>query len=428
MVAFRGGARSVPRLRRIEDGVAGAAPLAFDANDTVLITGGSGGLGLLLAVWLVEHGVAHLMLVSRHGPSSGAQAQIDRLRGAGVDIVSVRADVSDYHQLQQEIGRAAAGRPSIAGMFHLAGVLDDGALEHQTWERFDRVFRPKVDGAWNLHRLSRGLPIKQFVMFSSVASIVAVPGQANYAAANAFLDALAHHRRAQGLPALAVNWGPWAEAGHAATEYGRQAHARLNAMGIEAIAPDTGLRLMESLLGQGRTQAAAVVVDWPRLFGADPAAARTGLLADLVAESAAAAPVAGGTPSELVIALRALPDDERRASLLRCLSDLIVGALKIRTGEPIDSRQRLFDLGLDSILAIEVKDRLERALGQKLSATLLFVHPTLETLSAYILAEIVGASPRMPEAVAGLDPEIGLLSEDELAVLLLREIDASRGA
>ena len=211
MLAFRSGVRFMPRLKRIEDGAIESRAIGFDAARTVLITGGSGGLGLRLAAWLVERGASHLILVSRRAPSPDAQADIDRLRDTGVDIVSVRADVADYLQLKPAIDRAATGRPPITGIFHLAGVLDDGALAEQTWERFARVLKPKVDGAWNLHRLSRNLPIEQFVMFSSVASVVAVAGQANYAAANAFLDALAHHRRAAGVPALAVNWGPWAE-------------------------------------------------------------------------------------------------------------------------------------------------------------------------------------------------------------------------
>jgi acyl carrier protein len=171
-----------------------------------------------------------------------------------------------------------------------------------------------------------------------------------------------------------------------------------------------------------------VAVDWPRLFRTDPAAARMGLLAELVAESAdPEIVVTSGEPSALVTAWRALPDEERRASLLRYLSDQIVAALRIRTGDPIDPRQRLFDLGLDSILAIEVKDRLERALGRRLSATLLFVHPTLESLATYILAEIVGASETVPEAATGLPADLGLLSEDDLAALLLREIDGGHG-
>jgi aryl carrier-like protein len=269
------------------------------------------------------------------------------------------------------------------------------------------------------------------VLFSSISSLVPAPGQSSYAAANAFLDALAAHRRAHGLHALAVNWGPWSEAGHAQTEYGRQAHERLAAIGIGSIAPDEGLRVLDALLAQDRAQAAAVAVDWPRLFRADPAAARLGLLADLVDRSAAA-PVRRRTSTPLVDTLTALPADERRAFLLSYLSDMVIAALKLRTDAPIDARQRLFDVGLDSILALELKDRLERALGVTLSATLLFVRPTLDALCEYILTDIVVDAPADAPAVAA--PAVAApvahesLSEDELTRLLLQEIDASRGA
>ena len=431
MIAFRAGERFVPRLTRIETGPPVAKPLAFGPDETVVIAGGSGGLGLCLAAWLAKRGVSHLILVSRRAPSAQARGSIDALIASGVDVVPVQADVSDYGELTQQIERASEGRPPLSSVFHLAGVLDDAPLADQTQERFDRVFSAKVDGAWNLHRLTRGAPLTHFVMFSSVASMVAVPGQANYAAANAFLDALAHYRSAGGLPALAVNWGPWAEAGHAATEYGKRAHDRLAALGIGTMAVVEGLDAMEALLQRGCTQAAAVAIDWPRLFHADPAAARLGLLASLVREAGAAASVAthttdgagAGRPSDLVATLRALPSHERRPHLMRYLSDLIVAALKLRTEEPIDSRQRLFDLGLDSILALELKNRLERVLDRPLSATLLFVHPTLESLSGHILDEFVGvAPPELPDA-----PEAMSLSEEELTALLLRELDAGHG-
>ena len=424
MMAFRAGARYLPRLQRAEPFPAPTAPTVFDADDTMLITGGTGGLGLRLVEWLAAHGARHLILCSRRPPDATAESHLHRLRSSGVDLTTLQVDVADYEALKRQLDAAVTGRLGVTGVFHLAGALDDGQLANQTWDRFAGVFRSKVDGAWNLHRLTQRVALKHFVLFSSVASLVPVAGQSNYAAANAFLDALAHHRHAHGLPALVVNWGPWSEAGHAATDYGRQAHQHLAALGIGAVAPDEGMRVLEALLRQDRVQAAAVSVDWPRLFHADPAAARLGFLAELVDLPGVAPGDQLRQPSELVDGLQALPLDERRPHVMGYLSDMVTAALKLRTDDPIDGRVRLFDIGLDSIMALELKNRLERALGVKLSATLLFVRPTLESLSDYILTEILtDPTPAAIEVPAIPDQA---LTEEDLTAMLLREIDASR--
>ena len=412
MIAFRDDGRLVPRLRRMEFRRSTHAPIAFDANDTILITGGTGGLGLLVAGWTAARGARHLILCGRRAPGPDATARIDALRAAGADVVIAQVDVADEDAFAKELAAASGGRP-ITSVFHLAGALDDGRIETQTWERFSAVLRSKVQGAWNLHRLTLTQPLKHFVLFSSVASLMPAPGQSNYAATNAFLDALAEYRRARQLPALAVSWGPWSGAGHADTAYGTQAHDQLAAMGIGSMVPELGLRVLDRLMREDRGHAVAVPVDWALLLRADPAAARLRLLADLASpdEAGARADRSRG-PSALVDALRALPADEREPHLLGFLSDLVITALKLRRSEPLDPRQRLFDIGLDSIVALELKGDLERALGAPLSATLLFVHPTLDALATYILAEIVGDTS----------------SEEDLTLALLREIDVSRGA
>ena len=422
MVAFRSGTRYLPRLQRAE--AVPHHPLACDADDTILITGGSGGLGLRLTGWLADRGARHVLLCSRRAPTPSAEAEIARLRATGVAVTVIEANVSDYAALEANVDAAETTGAGVTGIFHLAGVLDDGEIGGQSWERFAKVFASKVTGAWNLHRLASARAVKHFVMFSSVASMVPAPGQSSYAAANAFLDALAYHRRSLGLPAVTVNWGPWSEAGHVDTEYGRKAHERLASMGIGSIAPAEGLRLLEALIQQDVTQAAVVAVDWPRLFRVDPAAARLGLLASLVPGTTAAPATATHGRTELVETLRAMPADERRPYALSYLSDMVIAALKLRTGDPIDPRQRLFDIGLDSIVALELKERLEQVLGVPLSATLLFVRPTLDALSAYILTDIVGDAGSLTAA----RPASSAMSEEELTALLLREIDASRGA
>ncbi len=429
MVALRAGARYVPRLVRSAP-VATAPPgsLLFDSAGTILVTGGTGGLGLRLAEWLAARGARHILLCSRRAPGAQAVAPLSRLRASGVDVQLLQADVADHAALSAALESAATSRP-LTGVFHLAGVLDDGDLAEQTSERFERVCAPKIAGAWNLHRLTAATPLNHFVLFSSVSSLMPAPGQSGYAAANAFLDGLVHHRRGLGLTGLVVNWGPWADVGHAETDYGRQAHQRLAALGIGAIRPDVGLRVLEGLVRDDRTQAAVASVNWTQLARMDPAAARLGLLADLVPSSAAPttqAPVS----ATLTVALAELPEDQRRPYLLQYLSDTVIAALKLRTDEALDPKQRLFDLGLDSIMALELKDRLSRATGVSLSATLLFVYPTLEALCDHLLSDVLAvakadeslASTAQTMAAPGGEP-----TEDDLTRRLLAEIEISRG-
>jgi nucleoside-diphosphate-sugar epimerase/aryl carrier-like protein len=437
MVAVRGATTYVPRLTRRGPANTPTPSLRLDDGDTVLITGGTGGLGLRLVEWLMARGARHFLLCARRAPSDATGQHIDRLRAMGADIEILQVDVADAAALKIALDRASTARPPVTVVMHLAGVLDDGPLQEQTWERCAAVFAPKVAGAWNLHQAFAGAALKHFVMFSSVSALMPAPGQSSYAAANAFLDALAHHRHALGWPALTMNWGPWSEAGHAETEYGRRAHARLAALGVGSIRPDVGFRALERAMMavDAHPQAVAVAVDWTTLGRVDPAAARLGLVADLVS-APPATPMpstqipgvandgpAAAAPGTAVLrdALVALPRDERRPYLLRYLSDMVVAALRLRTDEPIDARQRLFDIGLDSIVALEMKDRLARALNAPLSATLLFVHPTLDALCEYILAELV---PAATDETASPD---GQALEDELTRRLLREIEISRG-
>ena len=186
------------------------------ADATYLITGGHGGLGLAVARWLVEKGARHLVLLSRSGASSAGEEVAADLAAKGATVTTIQADVSNESDLARALSEIRNTMPPLRGVIHAAGVLDDHLLLNLDAESFRRVLAPKVLGAWNLHTLTADLPLDFFVVFSSVASVLGSPGQANYAAANAFLDGLAHDRRSQGLPCLSINWGPWAEVGMAA--------------------------------------------------------------------------------------------------------------------------------------------------------------------------------------------------------------------
>ncbi|HEV2147081.1 MAG TPA: SDR family NAD(P)-dependent oxidoreductase, partial [Longimicrobiaceae bacterium] len=213
----------------------GAPPLRADA--TYLVTGGLGSLGIRVARWLADRGAGHLVLVGRGGPSPEAAEAVEAIRATGAEVTLARADVAREDEVRALV--EGLDRP-LAGVFHAAGVLADGTLAAQRWERFAPVLAPKVAGAWNLHRATEGLPLDHFVLFSSAASLLGSAGQGNYAAANAFLDALAHHRRARALPATSVNWAPWAEAGMAAG-LGEARGDRWKGQGMGALSDAQGL-------------------------------------------------------------------------------------------------------------------------------------------------------------------------------------------
>jgi NAD(P)-dependent dehydrogenase (short-subunit alcohol dehydrogenase family)/acyl carrier protein len=403
MLAWRRGSRYTARLRA--DSAPPGARLALADDATYLITGGTGGLGLRLTHWLIEHGARHIALVGRR-PAPTTLPQGARF---------LRADVSSERETAGVLDEVRGSMPPLRGIFHLAGTLDDGLLESQDWVRFAKSAAGKMDGAWNLHRATLGDPLDYFVMFSSMASLVPMPGQGSYAAANSALDALAWMRRAEGRPALSINWGPWAEIGHAATEYGRSAHAKLAQLGIEALAPDVALAALERLMAAGEAQVAITRVDWDRFFRFDPAARDSAFLSEM-----GDARIPAARPTELTDHMRAMPSADRKPFLIEYLAGLVRQALRLKESTPIPPRQGLFDLGLDSIVALELKTRLESGLGCPLRATLLFAYPNLESLAGYLLTEALTFPPE-PEPEEAPVPES--LSEDELAALIAEEIE-----
>jgi NAD(P)-dependent dehydrogenase (short-subunit alcohol dehydrogenase family)/aryl carrier-like protein len=432
MVAFRAGQRYVARIQRDESIMSVPAPFQIDKGATYLIVGGLGGLGLATARWLSKLGARNLALISRSGPDAEATRAIQALEKSGVSIRVYRADVSRAEDMALAMASIKSTMPPLKGVLHLAGVLDDAMLSDQNWERFHAVGLAKVEGAWVLHKLTEEDALDFFVLFSSMAALVTMPGQGNYAAANCFLDALANYRRSIGLTALTVNWGPWGEIGHAATEYGRNAHRQLAQLGIDAISPRQGLELLDTLLGQQQTQVCIAQVNWSKLFQNHPAAADSPLLREQVRH--AALPAATIEDTEFVKVIRALPEDERRDALSSFLSDLIAKALKLNDGERLAPQQGLFALGLDSILALQLKSQLEISLGRSFRATLFFTHPNIASLSEHLLSELeFGSSASAPKTATlefqeagteSIDQTMPLdtLSEEEIANLIVREI------
>jgi NAD(P)-dependent dehydrogenase (short-subunit alcohol dehydrogenase family) len=385
---------------------------------TYLITGGLGGLGLEVARWMVERGARHLLLVGRRGAAGRGAEAVAALEQAGAKVTVAQADVSQADQLAAALWGMGSSRPRLRGVVHAAGVLDDGVLLQQSWEKFARVMAPKVSGAWNLHRLVEREELDFFVLFSSVSSLLGSPGQANHAAANAFLDALAHHRRALGLPAMSINWGVWSDVGSAAK---RNVGARVGLQGMGSFSAAEGIRLLERLLAAGPAQVAVMPVNWPRFRQAMRIASP--YFAELdTANQAAPRPLDEGR-TDLRKQLQGAPPNQRRKMLLAHVRVQALKVLGLGSAEEIDVRQPLNELGLDSLMAVELRNLLGAGLGgeKSLPATLVFDHPSIAELTDYLAQEVLGfgaESPARPESGGSLLDRIERLSDDEVDRLL----------
>jgi NAD(P)-dependent dehydrogenase (short-subunit alcohol dehydrogenase family)/acyl carrier protein len=424
--AFRGNERLVPRLVRASMPDRPMATRQLDADATYLITGGCGGLGLLVGGRLVERGARHLALMGRSQPRAEAVERIEEWRRAGAQVRTFAADVASEDEVAGALQEIARSMPPLKGVVHAAGVLDDGILRQQDRARFTRVLQPKIAGAWNLHQLTRGLDLDFFVLFSSLASLVGSPGQANYAAANAYMDALAAHRRALGLPAVSINWAPWAEAGMAASLDGAVLR-RWQAQGLDTIEPNDGLEILEQALQYDRGQVAVLMADWPK-FEKHLAQLANPLLSRLAPEGRARETVESQSADQLDLAriLEEAPPNERRRILEDHVRGLAVRVLGLEPGYALPADQPLKDLGLDSLMALDLTKALAKSLGRTIPPTLVFNYPTVEAMTAHLSEELSldgGAADRDPEI--GIDEEdLSGLSREELKALLDAELES----
>jgi acyl transferase domain-containing protein len=395
-VAYRNGARFVPRL--VRDTGEPRSPPTIHGTGCYLITGGLGALGRHVARYLLDQGAGHLVLSGRSGRDDNPAAEELRARGATVQVVP--ADLAQADDVARLVAVCQAQGP-MRGIVHSAGVLDDGILEKQTPDRFARVMAAKVRGAWELHVLTQGLPLDFFVCFSSRAALLGSPGQGNHAAASAFLDALAHHRRARGLPALSINWGPWADVSIAAT-----LHSRLQAHGEGLLDPTTGMRLFAKALAHGGPQIAAMRVDWARYGPNYPAPEFLAVLG------------VSALGHGLIQRLRDAPAD-RRAALLEDFVRTEAARVLGHAPDMFPRARGFADLGMDSLGSLELRTHLEKALECRLPATLAFDYPTVEALVAHLLDHLSLQSGADEPPDAG---DLDSLSRDEIAALLASEL------
>jgi len=395
----------------------GAEPLREDA--TYLIAGGLGSLGLHVGDWCVERGARHLLLIGRSAPSEAAREKLAAMESTGVRVQVAAADVSDREALRVVLERAAESMPPIRGIIHAAGLLEDRLVAAQEWSRFAAVFAPKVEGAWNLHELTKDTPLDFFVLFSSIASVLGSPAQSNYAAANCFLDSLAHYRKAQGLPAISVNWGPWAGGGMASRE-GRQGQWGDEGIGIRAFAPEEALRALGDVLRRDVTQTAVMSVNWARfsrlVYGSEapPFFSQIGDVQDDARKQEMNA-----DRGKLVEELRAAHPAERRDLLIARIRERIVTVLGLESGDEPAAHRGFFDMGMDSLMALELKNALQSDLALSIAPTLVFEHPTVEDLSDYLLKEMLHLETVQPQpvvraAAAASSSSLGELSDHEL--------------
>jgi microcystin synthetase protein McyG len=435
-LSFRHGQRFGARWVRSPQAVADREPLALRPDGTYLITGGLGGIGLQVCRWLVERGARHLVLVGRHRPSASAEQQLQALRQSGARIEVVHADVSQYDQMARVFRDLEASLPPLRGLMHGAGVFEDRLFMHQDWASFSKVFAPKVRGAWNLHLLTRDCALDFYVLFSSVFAVVGETGLANYAAANAFMDALASYRKTLHLPGLSINWGPWDGVGMAQA-VGKRRQAQWRAQGIHPLPTDQALAALEGLMQQDMAQCSVVSLEVSTFVRRFAEGLQRTFLNQLDVSSTQAAP----DEQNLRHTLRAASPDAARAILATHVRTLVAGVLGFGPGEPLDLHQGFFHLGMDSLTAMELRNRLQASLMCSIPETHLFKYPTVHTLTEYLAQEILPAPPSLasddapasvavPPSDADIESQEDLLaamdgtSEEALDASILSELEA----
>jgi epothilone polyketide synthase D len=419
-IALRAEGRHVRRLVRVTPS---PQRVPWQPTGTVLITGGMGALGAHLARRLAERGTPHVVLTSRRGPDApGARALADELEARGTRVSLFACDTSDAAELDRLFAYLddAPEAEALSAVFHAAGLLDDAILANLTPAQLDRVLQPKVAAAWAIHeRLASRRSAAPLVLFSSMSGFLGGMGQANYAAANAYLDALAQHRRALGLPAVSIQWGPWADGGMVTAEI----EARARRLGLLALDPSGALRSLELALAEGRSLA-VMDVDWtrfassfaadrarPLLLGVDEARAA---LEDRAEEGSRRA----GAEPPLQAILADLPDVERLQQLRSLVAAQTARVLGITDAPSVDIERGFSDLGLDSLMAVQLRRVLQTQTGLALPTTLVFDHPSIGAIARYLLDQL--------KAVGGLDRHEPIARPDwpELSALVARLLHA----
>ena len=382
-VALRQGRRYVARLTPSKTKLI-SSKIAISPDLTYLITGGLGALGLKVAQWLVEKDAKYLVLTSRSGITEQNMDAVALLQEQGAKVMVFQEDVCDRQGMEQMFEKITATLPPLKGIFHAAGIADYCPLTDLDLARFQSVLRPKVTGTWILNQLSQDLNLDYFVNFSSIASIWGSQGQAHYAAANSFLDGMAHYRRSLNKPALSVNWGPWAKGGMAIAEFSDW----LKKMGIAPLQPESGLTALEYLLTTNSAQTTVVDVDWQRFKKLYEIKGKRSLLAEIAIEvDNEIQPLTTG--KSIILQELETANGNFLQVLIAYLQKETAVVLGLKASQLPDINRGFFDLGMDSLMAVELIKRLEKDLATSLSATLMFEVPTIRKLADYLATEVL---------------------------------------
>jgi acyl transferase domain-containing protein/acyl carrier protein len=424
-VAFRDGERYVARLVNREPQEPRKST-ALNADATYLVTGAFGGMGKRVTRWLAEQGARHLALVGRSGSAGDSERLVEELRARGIHVEAVRGDVADVADMSTLFDSIDRTMPPLKGVMHIAGIYDDRVLARQDWQRFRRVLGPKVAGAWNLHRHTEHRELDFFVLFASGASFLGPAGLGNYAAGNAFLDALAEHRKAAGLPAVSIDWGPWENIGMAEA-VGEVRQDQWTQAGFATMTAAQGLDIMRHLMYGDAPSIGVLDVDWGQYlerFGRTPP-----LYSQLAARkrSGAVPSSHSGATSRLQQLLTA-PEEERLELLTNLVKETVMMVLGYDSAQPMDEDHGFFDLGMDSLTALELKNRLQVSLEHALPSTLAFDHSSVNALAEFLFNEVleIPAADNDDDTVND-DTSTGL-SEEDVAELLEEKLRSLTGA
>ena len=368
-VALRNNAVYVPRIVRKDFPTSRITPKKlFQGDKSYLITGGLKGLGLYIAAWMAKQGAKHLVLLGRSEPSVSTKEKITELETAGIKVVVAQADVTQEEQIAKVVRDIDHSLPPLGGIIHAAGVLDDGILQQLSWEKFNRVMAPKVQGAWNLHSLTQEKSLDFFILFSSVASLLGFPGQANHVSANTFLDTLAYYRQTQGLPGLTINWGLWAEVGTAVDK---------KVEGIERISPKLALQALEQLLSQSDPQVGVVPIDWWEFSNKFLLGNTAPFFKELISQ-----PQPDTNKQISAQDIMRADKRDRNSLLISYIQDRVAHALGINSNQ-LNIQKPLTQMGLDSLMAVQLRNWFKTDLGVNVRTS-----QFIDNVSVNVLAQI----------------------------------------
>lgn len=430
MVAYRGEHRFVPRLRPLAmDFVAPArtTTAAVRADRSYLVTGGFGAIGMHVATALAKAGAGRLLLVGRRGTADpAATAYLRALTEYGADVVAICADVADAASMREAlVANDDPARP-LAGVFHVAGIGGVHPIRELSAPDVRAILHPKLRGAWVMHDITRDYPLEHFVLFSSIAGVWGSRGQFHYAAANAALDALAHHRHGCGLPAMAISWGPWAGNGMTSSD----AAALLHRIGVQTLSADVATSWLLRVLSAQQAHVIVATMDWTRFRGSYEARGPKGLFADVPDTTTSATPAVSGSGDDVASTWRRLvlgaAPTQRVRLIQKAVTEGVQDVLGWAAATVVPADQGLFELGVDSLAALDLRTHLEQLLGTPLPVTLVFQYPTIDALTQCVHDALMTSTPDVPAARPADAPTtrpdstdfLDALSDDEAEAML----------